>query len=123
MERIDRSYVRKIRCAVQWIIFFLVLHAGWRFFLFVWEIERGAVPAVNRPPSVEGFLPIGSFMALKLWIAEGIFDPVHPAGIVLFGGALLLALFLNKSFCGWVCPVGTLSEAVWKAGKKVFGKK
>lgn len=80
------------------------------------------MPAVSRPPSVEGFMPIGALMALKLWITEGIFDPIHPAALVIFIGAILLAALLKKSFCGWICPVGTLSEAVWKAGRKIFGK-
>jgi polyferredoxin len=80
------------------------------------------MPAANRPPSVEGFMPIGALMALKLWIAEGIFDPIHPAALVIFIGAILSAILLKKSFCGWICPVGTLSDAVWKTGKRIFGK-
>lgn len=67
-------------------------------------------------------MPIGALMALKLWITEGIFDPIHPAALVIFISALLLAIVLKKSFCGWICPIGTLSEAVWKIGKRIFGK-
>jgi polyferredoxin len=29
---------------------------------------------------------------------------------------------MRKSFCGWFCPVGTLSEWLWKLGLKVLGK-
>ncbi|MCL5237590.1 MAG: 4Fe-4S binding protein [Nitrospirae bacterium] len=122
MERINRSYIRKIRYAVQWSVFFMVIYAGVSFYFFVREIEHGAIPSVSRAPSVEGFMPIGALMALKLWVTEGIFDPLHPAALVIFLAAIVLAALLKKSFCGWICPVGTLSDAVWKAGGKVFGK-
>ena len=100
----------------------MVIYAGFAFYRFVGALEQGAVPSFPRPPSVEGFLPIGGLMALKLWITEGIFDAVHPASIVILSGALILSFLLRKSFCGWICPVGTVSEAVWKTGKKIFGR-
>ncbi len=67
-------------------------------------------------------MPIGALMSLKLWITKGIFDPVHPAALVIFIAAILSALLLKKGFCGWACPVGTISEVIWKAGKKIFGR-
>jgi polyferredoxin len=81
----------------------------------------GPAPVV-RPPSVEGFLPIGGLMSLKLWITTGIFDRIHPAGLVIFLAALLLALLLKKAFCGWICPVGAVFEAAGKLGEKLFGR-
>lgn len=122
MEKIDRSYTRKLRYAVQWVLFFMVLYAGYTFHLFTKSIEMGLAPAVGRSPSVEGFMPIGALMALKLWFTTGIFDPIHPAALVIFIGALLLAVLLKKSFCGWICPVGTLSEVLWKIGRMIFGR-
>ena len=71
---------------------------------------------------MEGFLPIGGFMSLKLRITEGLPDPIHPAAPIIFASALLVSLLLRKSFCGWICPVGTLSEAVWMLGGKVCGR-
>jgi polyferredoxin len=32
-----------------------------------------------------------------------------------------MSLLAKKSFCSWLCPVGTLSEVVYKLGRKVFG--
>lgn len=122
MENIERSYVRKIRYAIQWAIFFIVLYSGFKFYLFVSALEKGLTPTLSRPPSIEGFMPIGALMALKLWLTEGIFDPIHPAALVIFIGAIILALFLKKSFCSWICPVGTLSEGIWRLGKRLFGK-
>lgn len=122
MDRIDRSYLRKIRYAIQWSIFLLILYSGYKFYLFTEAIEKGITPDFKRPPSIEGFMPIGALMALKLWITKGIFDPIHPAALIIFIAALTLALLLRKSFCGWVCPIGTVSEILWKTGQRIFGK-
>lgn len=122
MEKTDRSYVRKLRYLVQWSVFLMVMYAGVSFYFFVSALEHGALPSATRSPSIEGFMPIGALMSLKLWLAEGVFDPVHPAALALFTGSLALALLLKKSFCGWICPVGTLSDAAWKTGRKAFGR-
>lgn len=121
-EKINRSYIRRLRYAFQWGLFFFIIYGGYRFYLFVSYFTGGDVPPVERPPLVEGFLPIGSLMALKIWLSEGVFDRVHPAGLVIFSAALLMSLLLKKSFCGWICPVGTLSEALSRAGTRIFGR-
>lgn len=127
MQKIDRSYLRHIRYAVQWSIFFFLIYAGYNFYLFVDyfssdEVGAPLIPPVSRPPSVEGFLPIGALMTLKLWITTGIFDRIHPAGLVIFIAAVVMSLLLKKSFCGWICPVGALSDLICKLGKKISGK-
>lgn len=61
-------------------------------------------------------------MSLKLWAATGIFDPIHPAAPVILFAALTLSFVFRKAFCGWICPVGTFSEAAWKTGQKVLGR-
>jgi polyferredoxin len=127
MENIDRSYLRHIRYAVQWSIFFFLIYAGYNFYLFVDyflsdEVGAPLILPVSRPPSVEGFLPIGALMAFKLWITTGIFDRIHPAGLVIFIAAVVTSLLLKKSFCGWICPVGALSDLTWKLGRRLFGR-
>jgi len=128
MDKIDRTYLRYARYTVQWGIFLFLLYAGSRFFFFVEHfltqgtVLHGTEEAIlrSRFPSIEGFLPIGALMSLKLWVTEGIFDRIHPAALVIFIAALVLALVLKKGFCGWICPVGALSDSVWKLGKKIF---
>jgi polyferredoxin len=125
---LDRSYLKKVRYAVQWSVLALVVYAGYRLYLFAAHFASGATAAGglagigSRPPLVDGFLPIGALMALRLWVTEGFFDPVHPAALVILLAAIALALILKKSFCGWICPVGTISEAVHGAGRKLFGR-
>jgi polyferredoxin len=122
MERFDRSYVRKIRYAFQWGLFALIIYGGFKLYLFAGHFSTGRGALIERPPLVDGFLPIGALMALKLWVAEGIFDAAHPSALVIFLGAVAVSTVLKKGFCGWICPVGTLSEAVYKSGKRIFGR-
>lgn len=61
-------------------------------------------------------------MGWKLFLLTNIWDPVHPAAMVILGFAAVISFALRKSFCGWFCPVGTLSEWLWKLGRKIFRK-
>ncbi|UCG78595.1 MAG: 4Fe-4S binding protein [Nitrospirota bacterium] len=117
-----RPYIRRARYVIQWYIVAAVLIGGVSLNSFYRSLLAGADPSFTKPLSVEGFMPIGALMSLKLWLASGLFDPVHPAALVLFISALLLATALKKGFCGWICPVGTISESIWKLGKRVFGR-
>jgi polyferredoxin len=40
--------------------------------------------------------------------------------MVLLCVFLLSSLLLKKAFCSWLCPVGTVSEYLWKLGRKIF---
>jgi polyferredoxin len=40
----------------------------------------------------------------------------------LFASFLLMSLLVKKAFCSWLCPVGTLSENLYRIGRKVFGR-
>ena len=130
MDTIDRRYLRYLRYALQWGIVIFLLYAGYRFFFFVEHFlaqhtviqETEEAVLRSRFPSVEGFLPIGALMALKLWMTAGIIDRIHPAGLVIFAAALITALAVKKSFCGWICPVGALSDGVWRLGSRIFAR-
>ena len=106
----------------QLCVFLTTIGIGIQFFIFVQQSSGNGVVTVLRPPGVEGFLPIGALMGWKLFVQTGIWDPVHPAAMVLLGFAGFISLALRKSFCGWFCPVGTLSEWLWKLGRRIFGK-
>ena len=112
-----------IRVVVQWCFFVWVAGIGIRFGMFINSVESGAVaPLVSRPPGVEGFLPIGALTSLKYWLASGEIHPVHPAAMVIFLTILLMSMLGKKSFCSWLCPVGTLSEVAHKLGRLLFGR-
>jgi polyferredoxin len=100
----------------------LTLFIGYQFYEFVRHFEVPGSPFVRRPPSVDAFLPIGGLMAFKYFLFTGIIEPVHPAGFVLFVAILGVSLAVKKGFCGWICPIGTVSQYAWMAGEKIFGR-
>lgn len=111
------------RSVVQWGFLSWILYIGVKFGLFVHHFEtKGAAAYHNRPPGVEGFLPIGALVSLKHWLVNGVLDDIHPAALVLFLTFVAMSLLAKKSFCSWLCPVGTLSEGLWKTGRRVFGR-
>ncbi|HKK01658.1 MAG TPA: 4Fe-4S binding protein, partial [Desulfuromonadales bacterium] len=114
--------VRPWRRTLQAAFALLTLSVGIRFGLFVREVAAGAPVSWQRPPSVEGFLPIGALVSLKHWLLTGAFDRIHPAALVLLLTFIGISLVAKKSFCSWLCPVGTLSDALAAAGRRVFGR-
>lgn len=93
------------------------------FYCFVRYYESGGrTLRASRPPGVEGWLPIASLMNLKVFLATGEVPRIHPAGMFLLLSFLAMSWLLRKSFCSWLCPVGTASEYLWRLGKQTFGK-
>lgn len=114
---------QSIRRAVQTA--FIVLNAwiGLQFYLWVRGFETAKpLLRVSRPPGVEGWLPIAGLMNLKYFLVTGDVPAIHPAAMFLIVAFLLMSLLLKKAFCSWLCPVGTVSEYLWKLGRRFFGR-
>jgi polyferredoxin len=114
---------QRVRQVVQWLFAALNGWLGIQFLLWVRYCERGGVGLnVPRPAGAEGWLPIAGLMNTKYLLLTGRVPAIHPAAMVLFIAFLAMSLLLKKAFCSWLCPVGTLSEHLWKLGKRVFGR-
>ena len=112
-----------IRQVVQLAFVLLNVWIGVRFYLFVRYYETGGQTLfVPRPPGVEGWLPIAALMNLKYLLLTGDMPLVHPAGMFLLVAFLSISLLFRKAFCSWLCPVGTVSEWLWKGGEVIFGR-
>ncbi len=120
--KFPRTYIRPLRYVVQLFFLLFTLLIGWRFYRFVQQFLVAGHPVVARPDSVDAFLPIGGLMAVKYFLFTGIIEPVHPAGFILFTAIVGISLVMKKGFCGWICPIGTVSQYVWMTGKKVLGR-
>ena len=123
LKRAPRDRSQALRRVFQ--AAFLALNAwiGIQFYLFVRYYETGGRSAwASRPPGVEGWLPIASLMNLKVLLATGQLPRLHPAGMFLLIAFLAMSWVFRKSFCGWLCPVGTISEYLWRLGRRVFGR-
>ncbi|MEW5977099.1 MAG: 4Fe-4S binding protein [Acidobacteriota bacterium] len=115
----DRS--QALRRAFQVAFLLLNLWIGVEFYLFVRHYELGGTgPYPSRPGGIAGWLPIAGLMNLKYFLLTGVVPKIHAPAMYLLVAFLLVSLAWSKSFCSWLCPVGTLSEALWKAGRKLF---
>ncbi|HEV2214386.1 MAG TPA: 4Fe-4S binding protein [Terracidiphilus sp.] len=117
----DRS--QHIRHLAQAAFVGLNLWIGIQFYLWVRYFERGGQGLyVSRPAGVEGWLPIAGLMNTKYFLSTGHVPAIHPAAMFLFLAFALISLLFKKSFCAWLCPIGTLSEQLWRAGRRFFGR-
>jgi polyferredoxin len=106
---------------VQFAFLLLNVWIGVQFYLFVRYFETGgASMRVGRPAGVEGWLPIASLMNLKVLLLTGRLPRIHPAGTLLLIAFMAVSLIFRKSFCSWLCPVGTCSEYLGRLGRKIF---
>ena len=108
-----------LRRSVRIVFAIVCLAGGLQLFLYLRHVSGLAGPAVARPPVVEGFLPIAALLGLKrLSLGEG-YDFVHPAGLTILLAVLAASWLLRRSFCGHVCPVGFMSEALGRLGQRL----
>jgi polyferredoxin len=115
--------IQKIRFIVQTLFALLCIWIGVEFYQFIHYLETsGSAEFTSRPPGVDGFLPIGSFMSFYLFLVTGEIHSAHPAGLFIFFAIILVSIVFGKAFCSWLCPVGFLSELIGDFGKKIFGK-
>jgi polyferredoxin len=116
----DRS--QTWRHSFQVVFLLLNLALGAQFYLWVRQIEAGSPLRVSRPPGIEGWLPIAGLMNLKSWILTGRVPAIHPAAMFLLLAILAIVFLFRKAFCSWLCPVGTVSEALGAIGRRVLGR-
>ena len=115
-----RHKPHRLRRTVQIFFALVCLWIGWRFVQFYDSCVSGTHTLVPRPPGVEAFLPISALMSARFWLQTGIIHPVHPAGLLIFAAVVAVSFLFKRSFCGWVCPFGLLSEKLADLGQKIF---
>ena len=119
VRRLMRDRSQQVRHTVQFA--FLGLNAWLAIEFLMWTRyfeSQGQTRYVERPAGVDGWLPIAGLMNLKYFIGTHQVPAIHPAAMVLAVIFLLSSLLLKKTFCSWLCPVGTISEYLWKLGRK-----
>jgi polyferredoxin len=129
-SRRGKPYVRRrgdvsqqVRFGVQVAFLGIAVWVGIQFYLWVRYYETaGAALKVSRPPGVEAWLPIAALMNTKAWLLTGTVPAIHPAGMFMLIAFVAIAFLYRKSFCSWICPVGTLSEWLWQSGQAVVGR-
>lgn len=122
VRRASADYSQLLRHVFQVVFLLLNIWIGIEFYLWTRYFASGCAAPFPRPAGVDGWLPISGLMNLKEWLLSGKVPEVHPAAMFLLVAFLATAFLLRKSFCSWLCPVGTVSESLWRAGRKLFKK-
>jgi polyferredoxin len=75
------------------------------------------------PPPIDSFCPFGGIeSAFSLIFTGKMLQRIAWSSFVLLLATLIVALLFRRSFCGNICPLGTLQELFARLGKKIFGK-
>ncbi len=120
--RARRRRIEWARRLVQGGFLATVLLIGYEFARYVHGLEAGRIVG-QRPPGVEGFLPIAALLSLRRLLSTGQLHPVHPAGLLILLLVLTVSLLAKKAFCSWICPLGALSEALASLSRRLFRRR
>jgi len=123
VKRAPKEHSQTLRHLAQLGFLAVNVWIGVEFYRFVRYYETGGRTAwTHRPPGVEGWLPIASLMNLKVWWSTGQITELHPAGMFLLLAFVAMSWIFRKSFCSWLCPMGSISEYLWRLGRETFGR-
>jgi len=68
----------------------------------------------------ERWCPFGGVEALYTYAAEGnMLCSLGTSNFFILGGVLLATLLLRRAFCGYLCPIGTISEWSHRAARRL----
>lgn len=116
---IPRLSAVRLRLAVQGGFALFHVLVAWELARYLaWVLGRDAAQAA-RPAAVDGFLPIVSLLSLKRWLYTGQWDQVHPAALTILLALVAGSMLFRRGFCGWICPVGFLSNLLDRLGRRL----
>ncbi len=102
----------------------------WGVLGFVLVAMTGVVTAhqfvngTGKLASVDALCPFGGIETLYSLISgAGFIEKTAASGVVLLIGMLAMGLLMRRSFCGQVCPLGTLQGLFGSIGGKLFRKR
>jgi hypothetical protein len=97
--KVKKFKIRDFRFYVQIAFALLCVWIGVEFYFFVQFLNSGGTGApVSRPPGVDGFLPISSFMSFYLFLRTGEVSLIHPAGFFIFTAIVVVSLIFGTSW-------------------------
>ena len=70
--------------------------------------------------NAEAWCPFGGVEALYTYAREGnLICSLGVSNFYILGGVLLSVLLLRRAFCGYVCPIGAISEWLQAAARRL----
>ena len=95
---------RVIQITTFFLINYVILETIFGINLNAFEGLVKVLPILNSPRN-----PLSTGAGILEYIFYSIGQGFFP--IMLIGIFMLVILFTNRSFCGWVCPIGTIQDA------------
>ena len=118
MAQADKASRQRARW-VRWIVLGIVL-AGMTAIVTAHQTGSGS----GRLASVDFLCPFGGLETLySLLIGDGFLKHTAASSVILLAGMLVMALIYRRSFCGTICPLGTLQGIFGAAGRKLFRRR
>lgn len=78
----------------------------------------------GESPSIHALCPYGGLESLYNVIFSGTYiQKIFLGTITLLAITILISIIFRRSFCGYICPFGTLQELFSKIGRKIFHKR
>jgi polyferredoxin len=115
------DYSQPLRESLQAAFLLMNVCLGGEFYVWVRRLETGsAISSSLHPAGIDGWLPISGLLNLKYWLLTGRIPDIHPAALFLLLAFLGISFFFPKSFCSWLCPIGAISEYLWRVGLRIF---
>ncbi len=115
-EKSDRKVLTKsrtIRLTVLVVVLVFSTTLG-----IMHQFSKGWVPV-----GVDAFCPFGGIeSAFSLIVTGTMLQRIAWSSFTLLLAVMLVTVLFRRSFCGNICPLGTLQELFGKIGKKLFGR-
>lgn len=118
----------RIRLTVQMIALVVLLYGGSVFGHYIADMLSGALPALAcayDPQTSDYCVLIPTQHQLHHRVGEAIvrmqgfaFSMLIPLLFTLLNFFVLFVV-LNKAFCGWICPLGTVQELIYRIGRRL----
>jgi len=114
-----RPKFSRYRLAVQLVSLAVFAGLVTLYILSAHSLEKGETDGIERPAGIEALTPHLGYIELVYAVRTGHAADIHPAALGFFLLVLALSILVKKGFCSHICPVGTLSEGLWRLGKKI----
>jgi polyferredoxin len=91
-----------------------IVQAAFVLFILAASIRHGLLEGTGTTTaSIDALCPFGAVETLWQTLTQGQYIPkTHPSNLVLGIGLLLGVLVSGAAFCGWICPFGTVQDAL-----------
>ncbi len=92
----------------------------WGLFIFLTALWTKVLIVKDSFVNFEACCPMGGLQSIATYINNGSLACTMEGMQVIMGALLAIATILfSKLFCGYLCPIGTLSEGLSKLGKRL----